>query len=151
MPKKPPWRIWANAWHISTKQLILIPQLNKTQYKSVHMITSWNGNIFALLALCAGNWPVTGEFPAQRPVTRSLDVFFDLRLNKRLSKQSWGWWFETPSHSFWRHCNDTLWDVLYIKAFSTLLAVSKRNWDAGLWALVLCNRKLVYIRWTSSE
>ena len=54
---------------------------------------------FALLALCVGNSPVTGEFPAQRPLTRSFDVFFDLRLNKRLSKQSWGWWFETPSRS----------------------------------------------------
>ena len=32
----------------------------------------------------------TGVFPAQRPVTRGLDVFFDLRLNKRLNKQSWG-------------------------------------------------------------
>ena len=51
----------------------------------------------ALLDLCVGNSPVTGEFPSQRPVTRSFDVFFDLRLNKRLSKQSWGWWFETPS------------------------------------------------------
>ena len=43
----------------------------------------------ALLAICAGNSPGTGEFPAQRPVTRSFDVFFDhvdLRLNKRLSK-----------------------------------------------------------------
>ena len=59
----------------------------------------------ALLAFCAGNSPVPGEFPAQRPVTRSFDVFFDLRLNKRLMKQSWGWWFETPSHSLWRHRN----------------------------------------------
>ena len=46
-----------------------------------------------------------GEFPAQRPVTRSFDVFFDLCLNKRLSTQSWGWWFETLSRPFWRHCN----------------------------------------------
>ena len=59
----------------------------------------------ALLALCAGNSPVTGEFPKQRPMTRSFDVFFDLRLNKRLSKHSWGWWFETPSCPIWRHCN----------------------------------------------
>ena len=59
----------------------------------------------ALLAICAGNSPVPGEFPAQRPVTRSFDVFFDLRLNKRLSKQSWGWWFETLSRPLWRHCN----------------------------------------------
>ena len=46
----------------------------------------------ALLAICAGNSPVPGEFPAQRPVTRSFDVFFDLRPIKRLSKQWWGWW-----------------------------------------------------------
>ena len=39
-----------------------------------------------LLALCAGNSPFTGEFPAQRPVTRSFDIFFHLCLNKRLSK-----------------------------------------------------------------
>ena len=43
---------------------------------------------FASLALCAGKSPVRGEFPAQWPVTQSFDVFFDLRLNKRLSKQS---------------------------------------------------------------
>ena len=60
----------------------------------------------ALLASCAGNSPVTGEFPAQRPVTRTFDVFFDLRLNKRLSKQSWGWWFETLSRPLWRHRNE---------------------------------------------
>ena len=42
----------------------------------------------ALLAICAGNSPVTGEFPAQRPVPRSFDVFFNLRLYRRLSKQS---------------------------------------------------------------
>ena len=57
----------------------------------------------ALLALCAGNSLVTGEFPAQRPVTQSFDVFFYLRLNKRLSKRSWGWWCETPLRSLWRH------------------------------------------------
>ena len=59
----------------------------------------------ALLTICAENSPVPGEFPTQRPVTRSFDVFFDLRLNKRLSKQSWGWWFETLSHPLWRHRN----------------------------------------------
>ena len=59
----------------------------------------------ALLAICAGNSPVPGEFPTQRPVTRSFDVFFDQRLNKRLSKQPWGWWFETPAWSLWRHHN----------------------------------------------
>ena len=59
----------------------------------------------ALLALCAGNLPMTGEFPAPRPVTRSCDVFFDLRLNKRLSKQSGGWWFNTLLRPLWRHCN----------------------------------------------
>ena len=69
------------------------------------MMTSSNETFSELLALCAGNSPVTGEFPSQRPVTRSFDVFFDLRLNKRLSKQSWGWWLETPSPPLWRHRN----------------------------------------------
>ena len=59
----------------------------------------------ALLALCAGKSSVPAEFPPQRPVTWSFDIFFDLCLNKRLSKQSWGWWFETPSRSLCRHCN----------------------------------------------
>ena len=59
----------------------------------------------ALLTLCAGISPVSDEFPTHRPVARSFDVFFDLRLNKRLSKQSWDWWVETPLHPLWRHCN----------------------------------------------
>ena len=78
--------------------------------RAVHLATWWRHQMetfSALLALCAGNSPVSGEFPSQRPVTRSFDVFFDLRLNKRLSKQSWGWWFETPSCSLWRNCNET--------------------------------------------
>ena len=57
------------------------------------------------LSICVGNSPVTGEFPAHRPVTWSLDAFFDLCLNKRLSKQSWGWWCEMPLCTSWRHCN----------------------------------------------
>ena len=64
-----------------------------------------------LLALCAGNSLVTGEFPSQRPVTRSSGVFLDLRLNKRLSKQSRGWWFEMPSRSLGRRCNE--WNIIF--------------------------------------
>ena len=64
----------------------------------------------ALLVVCAGNSPVTGEFPAQRPVTRSFNVFFDMRLNKRLSKRSWDWWFETPWCPLWHNRNG--WTIL---------------------------------------
>ena len=74
-----------------------------------HSCSSWwrhqMETFSALLAICAGNSPVPGEFPTQRPVTRSFDVCFDLRPNKRLSKQSWVWWFETLSRPFWRHSN----------------------------------------------
>ena len=41
----------------------------------------------------------------QRPVTRSFDVLFDLRLNERLINQCWGWRFETPSRPLWLYCN----------------------------------------------
>ena len=44
-------------------------------------------------------------------MTRSFDVFFDLCRNKRLSKQSWGWWFETPSRPLWRHRNGIYWKM----------------------------------------
>ena len=73
------------------------------------MVTSSTGHqmkpFSALQALCAGNSPVT----AQRPVTQSFDIFFDLRLNKWLINQSWGCWFETSSCSLWRHSNVTDW------------------------------------------
>ena len=79
------------------------------KYKRCHIDFSWwrhqMETLSALLAICAGNSPVPGEFPAQRPVTRSIDVFFELRLNKQLNKQPWGSWFETPQWSLWRHCN----------------------------------------------
>ena len=65
----------------------------------------------ALLAIYLGDSPASDEFPTQRPMTRSFDVFFDLCLNKRLRKQSWGWWFETPSRPLWRHCNG-FWYIL---------------------------------------
>ena len=69
------------------------------------MMTSSKGNIFRVTGPLCGEFTGPGKFPAQRPVTRSFDVFFDLRPNKRLSKQPWGWWFETLSWSLWRHRN----------------------------------------------
>ena len=75
---------------------------------SLSALSWWRHQVetfFALLALCARNSPVTGEFPAQRPVTRGFDVFFDLCLKKRLSIQSWGSSFETLSRPLWRHSN----------------------------------------------
>ena len=51
-------------------------------------MTSSNGNIFRVTGHLSGEFTGTGEFPTQGPVTRSFDVFFDLRLKKRFSKQS---------------------------------------------------------------
>ena len=74
-----------------------------------HMMTSSNGNIFRVTDPLCGEFTGPVEFPIQRPVTRSFDVFFDLRPKKRLSKQPWGWWFETLSWSLWRQCNEMSW------------------------------------------
>ena len=53
-------------------------------------------------------------------------------LNKRLSKRSWGWWFETPPRSLWRHCNDT------VDHWSDF-ALTKKGWAIGclLWVLIM--------------
>ena len=74
-------------------------------FLSYSMMTSSNGNIFRVTGPLCGEFTGPGEFPTQRSVTRSFDVFFDLRLNERLNKQQRGWWFETLSWSLWRHCN----------------------------------------------
>ena len=107
---------WSPKWYQQTHLncvLMLNPVTLKIALLSISLEFTWwrhQMEIFsALLAICAGNSPVTGEFPAQRPVTRSFAVFFHLRLNKRLSKQSWGWWFETLSCPLWRHCNEMIW------------------------------------------
>ena len=88
-------------------------------HKTGHLI-SWRRHqmetFSTLLYLSMRNSPVTGEFPSQRPVTRSFDVLFDLRLNKCLSKHLWGWWLETPSCSLWCHCNVILSGVFNLMA-----------------------------------
>ena len=90
------------GWHRNSNTKIMVLHLSEKMIWWRNQVeTCW-----AILALCAGNSSVTGEFPTQRPVTRRFDVFFDLRLNKQLSKQSLGWWFETSSRPLWRHCNE---------------------------------------------
>ena len=72
----------------------------------VYLLSWWRHHMetfFALLALCARNSPVTGEFPSQRPVTRSFDVFFDLPPNKR-------WANNQEARDLRRHC--THYDVV---------------------------------------
>ena len=59
-----------------------------------HMMTSWNGNISALLALCVWNQPANSGFYLQR----GFGLFFDVSLNKMLNKQSSFRWFDTLSH-----------------------------------------------------
>ena len=92
--------------HLPTISILqAVPWDSDLVVADVLMMTSSNGNISVLLDICAGNSPVPGEFLAQRPVTRTFDVFFDLHLNRRLSKQSWGWGYEMLSCLLWRHCN----------------------------------------------
>ena len=105
---------------LKTTTIRLYPKLNISQIdtrpalqlftstivnKTFCMMTSSNENIFALLAICVGNSSVTGGFPSQRPITRSFDIFFDLRVNKPLSKWPKRRWFENLSSWLWRYCN----------------------------------------------
>ena len=76
------------CWHYGSflvgfvQFIFLMPKL--WSFASLQTTSSWwrhqMETFSALLAICAGNSPVPGEFPAQRPVTRSFDVFFDLHL-----------------------------------------------------------------------
>ena len=85
------------------------------------------GTFSALLAICAGNSPSPRWIPRTKASDAELWCFFsDLRLNKRLSKQPWGWWFGTLSRPLWRHCNEAcpchchilhLNDVKFVKVY----------------------------------
>ena len=94
-----------NIWKLYTDYKIDLQNICQSVPFATYlpMMTSSNADIFRVTGHLCGEF--TG--PAQRPVTRSFGVFFDLRLNKRLSKQSWGWLFETPSRPLWRHRNDS--------------------------------------------
>ena len=93
-------------YHVDLRQyvgIISFPIIFSTQ-RWHGMMTSSNGNIFRVTGPLCGEFTGPGEFPTQRPVTRNFDVFFDLRL----SKQPWGWWFETLSWSLWRQCKGVI-------------------------------------------
>ena len=111
------WGLWIPFQYICHLVIMRIP------------ITWWCHQMetfSALLAICAGS----GEFPAQRPMTRSFDIFFDLRPKKRSNKQWWGWWFETPLCSLWRHRNEI---------GKTVLPPSYRhNWNLHIWKDYIC-------------
>ena len=71
-----------------------------------NMITSSNGNIFRITDPLCGKFTGHRWIPHANASDAELWFFWYLRLNKRLSKQSRGWWFATPSRPLWRHCND---------------------------------------------
>ena len=90
---------------ITTGRALFDPRLSSDLVKDRPSCgnTTWRHQMetFPMLraALCAGNSPVTGELPPQRPVARSFVVSFDLRPNKPLSKQTWGWWLDLKTFS----------------------------------------------------
>ena len=121
---------------------------------SEFMMTSSNGNIFRVIG------PLCGEFTALRwiPLIKASNA----ELNKRLSKQSWGWWFETPSSSLWRHCNRSAKEMYYIFMFSWELQLKpiqywkykypEENTNFDKWLKVmhmdkLCQRKSLDFNW----
>ena len=84
----------------------------------ISMVTSSNGNIFRVTGHLCGEFTGPRWIPRKK-VTRSSDVFFDLRLNKRWSKQSWGWWFKTQSCPLWRHRNEDYSFQLWVSVVDT--------------------------------
>ena len=90
-------------------------------------VIKWKHQSSALLAICAGNSPVSGEFPAQRPVTRTFDVLFDLHLIKLLSRHSRVWWIETLSCPLWRQPNGL--SRIHGRSSATIATSVQRCWQ----------------------
>ena len=141
---------WVNGLSTIQRRMIYNPIPIYGQWKPIESWWRHQMETFSvLLAICAGNSLVTREFPTQRPVTQSFDVFFDLRPNKRLSKQSRGWWFETLPCSLWCHCNaDTEYTVhqysdVFIQdnAPTVWSAESPPSWFRQWWVKTLRHRQ----------
>ena len=92
------------------------PQLKALKNKHF-MMTSSNGNIFRVTGHLCGEFTGHRWIPRTKASDTELDAFFDLRPNKRLNKQSEGWWFETPQRSLWHHCNVT---AAWLRSLHTL-------------------------------
>ena len=113
--------VWLKSMHVSWKdpmchpqmlclaQIVCIMNFIAGLFQAVAMVTSSNGNIFRFTGHLCGEFTGPRWIPHTKASDADFDVYFDLRLNKRLSKQSWGWWFETPSRPLWRHRNDINW------------------------------------------
>ena len=69
------------------------------------MMTSSNGSIFRVTGHLCGEFTGRRWIPSTKARDAELWCFRRSALNKRLSKPWYGWWFETPSCSLWRHCN----------------------------------------------
>ena len=100
------FHIWANNVHcpVSIGTYGWLAYMNKEAFSTTFMLTSSNGSIFRVTGPLWREFTWHWRIPLPKPVTRGFDVFFDLHLKKRLSKQSRRRWFEMSSHSLWRHC-----------------------------------------------
>ena len=105
-------------------------------------MTSSNGNFFRVTGHLCGEFTGPGEFPAQRPVTQSLDVFFDLRLNKRENNHEAGDLRRYRFHydvivmfQALRPClapeNPTLWRGVPVAPIQKSFGSSERDWKLG--------------------
>ena len=95
---------------VTSADMITLANSNSANRVRHHINTKkgwWRHQIEISVRVTGRLWgESTGGFPSQRPVTRSYSVFFDLHLNKRLTKQWSRWWFEMLSRSLLRHCSE---------------------------------------------
>ena len=118
------WNNWMRCmfYYVLTRVLGLDMLLSRATCRELWG-PSWHGAVIKWKHL-PRYWPLWGEstgnrwIPLTKPVTRSFDIFCDLRLNKRLSKQSGLRCFETPSRSLWRHCNGKFVNSMSVKSNS---------------------------------
>ena len=148
------WYYYSNG-AASSAELIAL-SANRSNRSAAEQITRWRHQMetfSALLALC-------GDFTDHRwiPFAKASDaelwcLFSDLRPNKRLSKQSRFRWFEMPSRSLWRYCNEIDRIVSRID-WSTLSKIdrTRQEWMDGIdflthWgrATHICDSKLTII------
>ena len=101
------WWFWTINMVPSTEKQRTLQIQSYRQYIYIYIYTTLQNDDVIKRKHSPRYWPFVRVNSPQGSVTRNFYVCFDLRPNKRLSKQARRRWFGTPLRSLWRHCNGT--------------------------------------------
>ena len=115
-----------------------ISQTGSSKYNTHDDVIKWKHFLRYWPFVRGIHWPPVNS-PRKGQWRGALMFSLICALNKRLSKQSWGWWFDTPSRSLWRHCNGRMENPIWTLTFTETESLPLTLFHRHKWVLPLSN------------